>query len=176
MADDGELVILQGPNGVGKSTIMRTLAGIFSNVTGEIELNGKVCYVGHEIVLHDNLTVWENLQNIFRLDVIDSKHTDELGDKINLALAALKLANKKSYYPWQLSQGQRRKLNLAKLLFSSHPVWLLDEPFVHLDSDMQNFFIESLQKHLANDLGIAVVTSHTPILIADQKVVIVKIF
>jgi heme exporter protein A len=161
----GQLIVLQGPNGAGKSTIMRAIAGVFKNTTGQIRLLGEICYVGHEILLHESLSVMDNLMYMFKLAGIkDAKSS------VKQALSQLKLTTKMHYYPWQLSQGQQYKLNLAKLLFVKQPIWLLDEPLVHLDVASQKFFIEILEQHLQS--GIVIITSHMPIAISNARTLI----
>jgi heme exporter protein A len=171
VADSGSLVVVEGPNGAGKSTMLRALSGIVTNITGKIELQAKACYIGHELCLHDNLTVMENLQAMALLECPSHNEVKQLVDTI---LLTMRLMPKKNHYPWQLSKGQKHKLNLAKLLFTPNPIWLLDEPLVHLDLHTQKFLLELLQKHLQNNLAVVVITSHTPIMIPCNKVITLK--
>lgn len=175
-AGAGCLVILQGPNGAGKSTLLRSLAGIVTNVTGKIKLSGAVCYVGHEIVLHENLNVGENLQNILRLEDL-SACSAQINARVTQALLQLGLRHKQRAYPWQLSKGQQHKLNLAKLLFSPNSIWLLDEPLVHLDIAAQALLLGLLREHLQGKClnPVVVISSHTPIALAGVDVLTVKI-
>jgi heme exporter protein A len=155
--DNGNVLLVEGANGSGKSSLLRLLAGLATPASGDIlwqgksilacaaEFNQQLHYVGHDNGLRFDLTVAENLPSA----------TPAL-------LASLQLHKQTHVFARALSAGQKRKIALAKLFLSQKKLWLLDEPLTALDTETQSFFLSGLQQHLQQG-GMAVISTHQPI-------------
>ncbi len=168
----GEILLISGANGVGKSSLMRILCGLLPADTGEVRWRGRaiddrrpayladLCYVGHQDGVKRELTARENLEVARALQSGDGAPETALR---RMGIAAL--AEVPGY---RLSAGQRRRLALARLLVASRRLWLLDEPFTALDRPAARGLIMFLREH-ARDGGVAVLTSHQPIDLPEAK-------
>ena len=135
----GELLYLQGKNGAGKTSLLRMLIGLLPPETGEIRWKGQsinseefrtdLCYLGHLNAIKEELTPLENLLAAARL--ADEALTED--DAID-ALEQVGLAGREDLACKYLSQGQKRRVALARLVKEKRPLWILDEPFVALDA------------------------------------------
>jgi len=165
----GGLLRLRGANGTGKTTLLRTLAGLTRPAEGTIRWNGRevdadyrrqMLFIGHAPALKDELTVLENLS--FALRLSDVAATAAAIERALEQLGIARLANLPARY---LSQGQRRRASLARLPLSMHiPLWLLDEPFAALDVEGIDRLAELCTAHLAGG-GMLVLTSHQDVVI-----------
>jgi heme exporter protein A len=165
----GECLLLQGPNGCGKTSLLRILCGIARPERGEVlwhgepigrlgeEYHAALAYCGHANALKDDLTPLENLLAAASLDGMPAT-----APQAREALAALGIERLERLPVRFLSQGQKRRVALARLALSGRTLWILDEPLTSLDVGAAATLGALLDVHL-EDGGIAVLTSHQPI-------------
>ena len=158
----GTGLLLRGPNGVGKSTLLLTLAGLLPPIAGatafighDPELGPALHHCGHRnavrprLSVHQTLVFWAAINGPTGIDATSAL------DRVGLA----RIADLDAGY---LSAGQQRRLVLARLLVSSRPVWLLDEPTAALDSEGQALLASLLEEHLASG-GLVIAATHDDI-------------
>jgi heme exporter protein A len=170
----GQWLHLEGNNGVGKTSLLRLVCGLSALEEGEITWNNQavskdpqtfranLAYLGHQLALKDDLSPLENLQTDAaivgrQLTASDAKQ----------ALAQMGLRGRENLPVRVLSQGQKRRTALARLLVSSAKLWVLDEPFVALDTMAQNALSEVINAHLAKQ-GMVLLTSHQAVSLGGQ--------
>ncbi|MEL6685118.1 MAG: heme ABC exporter ATP-binding protein CcmA [Pseudomonadota bacterium] len=148
----GQALILRGPNGIGKTTLLRTLAGLQPAVAGEVSFpEDEGAYASHADGIKTALTVKENLK--FWADVHGAALPDAIFETFDLADLRDRLGG-------TLSAGQKRRLGLARLGVIGRKVLFLDEPTVSLDGFSVKLFADWLQNtHLAAG-GVAVIATH----------------
>src|ERR1700694_2927886 len=163
-ASSGEALAVRGPNGSGKTSLLRMIAGLLTITGGSIGLEGgeaevtlseQAHYLGHRDALKPALSVLENLS--FWRDFLGGKTFDATE-----RLAAVELDHAAHLPAAYLSAGQRRRLSIARLLAVRRPVWLLDEPANALDTAGQTMFAGLMEQHLARG-GLIVAATHAPL-------------
>jgi heme exporter protein A len=146
----GRALVLRGPNGIGKTTLLRTLAGIQPALAGRIEGAEDVAYAAHADGVKGTLTVAENLAFWAA-----AYGTFEVGAAIE-AMNLVELADRRAA---NLSAGQKRRLGLARLLVTGRKIWAMDEPTVSLDQASVALFAGVVARHLAGG-GSALIATH----------------
>ncbi|MCV6597175.1 MAG: heme ABC exporter ATP-binding protein CcmA [Mangrovicoccus sp.] len=147
----GAALVLRGPNGIGKTTLLRTVTGLQPPLAGQVDLApDAVAYAGHADGIKAMLTVTENLR--FWAGVFGTKD-------LAPALAAFDLERLTDRFAGTLSAGQKRRLGLARLAVSGRPLWVLDEPTVSLDAESTALFAKAVQRHCAQG-GAALMATH----------------
>ena len=148
---NGQAGILRGPNGVGKTTLLRALAGLQPFDSGKIECSLEdICYSGHADGVKPTLTVQENLE--FWANIFGSPSISEVAEKFMI----IDLLNSKA---GNLSAGQKRRVGLSRLGLTGRQVWLLDEPTISLDETSVKIFENIIKDHISED-GCALIATH----------------
>ncbi|MEM6848637.1 MAG: heme ABC exporter ATP-binding protein CcmA [Pseudomonadota bacterium] len=164
-----EALVVRGPNGTGKSTLLRTLAGLTPARAGSATFGGEtldpshVHFVGHLNALKSAETVTANLTFWARWYETDT------GESVDDALDSVGLLSLAELPAAVLSQGQQRRLALARLFLAPRPVWLLDEPTAGLDAASRERLAKAVAHHRAGG-GIVVAATHEPLGIESPSV------
>ena len=149
----GNALILRGENGIGKTTLLRAIAGLQPTVNGTIKApEESIAFASHADGIKAQLTVRENLQ--FWADVYGNASSD-----VDAAIRAMNLTELIDRPAAQMSAGQKRRLGLGRLLVTARPIWVLDEPTVSLDRASVALFADIVRAHLAGG-GAALIATH----------------
>ncbi|CAI8898946.1 cytochrome c biogenesis heme-transporting ATPase CcmA [Methylocaldum szegediense] len=162
----GQVLQIEGPNGSGKTSLLRILAGLTPPNEGEVLWRGEniarrrstyfseTAYLGHQLGLKADLSVEENLRLSLALNGLSFSRAS-----LEEALQTVGLEGRETTPARALSAGQRQRITLARLILSSAVLWILDEPFTALDSSGVTLVEAMLRSHL-NRGGLAILTSH----------------
>lgn len=151
----GEAVILRGPNGIGKTSLLRAIAGLAPPLRGQITVPyDEIAYAAHADGVKAQMTAAENLR--FWAKAFDHPAP---ADSVEAALNAFDLSGLATRAAHEISAGQRRRLGLARLLVTGRKLWLMDEPTVSLDASSVAGFARVIAKHLAQG-GAALIATH----------------
>ncbi|MCB1693972.1 MAG: cytochrome c biogenesis heme-transporting ATPase CcmA [Pseudomonadales bacterium] len=154
--EPGEVLRVLGPNGAGKTTLLRILAGLYQEFEGEVswDLQEYPLYLGHRPGVKDLLSPLENLRYFAAL------FEPVAGDDVLVdALAQVGLAGLEDAATGTLSEGQRKRVSLARLVFVQSPAWILDEPFSAIDVAGVRLIEGMMAQHIEGG-GLVVLTSH----------------
>ena len=162
----GQAMQIEGENGSGKTSLLRMVCGLAPTASGEVRWGGQaisevrhafsrdLLYLGHSLGLKDELSAVENL----RVASVLAGHS--VGHEQALQALQSQGLGSRSHLPLRvLSQGQKRRVALARLQLSKARLWVLDEPFVALDTLAVLALQQVLRQHLAQD-GLLLFTSH----------------
>ena len=165
----GELLILEGSNGSGKTSLMRAIVGMLELEAGAIEwdgvpvhknrqrFHGSLVWMAHRVGFKADLTLLENLRFEAALRPSSDKDLDEILQRLGIErLTRLPLRS--------LSAGQQRRVSLARMLLSNAPLWLMDEPFTNLDRTGRELVIELVEEHVQAG-GMCVIAAHQDVVI-----------
>jgi heme exporter protein A len=162
----GQLLHVQGRNGSGKTTLLRTLCGLLPITSGQINWCGQsltdladdyyrdLLYIGHLNAIKDDLTGLENLQIAMRL-----AEQQPSTAQLQHALTQIGLTHYHDVPCRFLSQGQKKRVALARLALTTAPLWILDEPFTALDYEAVDYVRWQLANHLQTG-GLVILTTH----------------
>ena len=160
----GEALLVQGPNGSGKTSLLRALAGLLDIEQGDLHwrgipilderqaYHGDMAWFAHRTGCKGDLTLIENLRFEAGLRPTDMGNLDAVLERLSIArIRDLPFRS--------LSAGQQRRVGLARMLLSRATLWLMDEPFTNLDTDGQSLVVELITDHLEGG-GACIFASH----------------
>lgn len=163
--NDGDIGIIMGPNGCGKTTLIRSICGIQGLDEGQVLLDkidikhhdnnymDKIIYIGHKNSLNNDFSVYENLEYLSAFD------SSSKINKINEAMKYFDIYKYRNYMVSEISEGNKKKVSLARLLISQKKVWILDEPLSYLDDTAVNIFTNLVLNHQKKG-GITIASTH----------------
>ncbi|GGD42740.1 heme ABC exporter ATP-binding protein CcmA [Croceicoccus pelagius] len=157
----GEVLHLAGANGIGKSSLMRILAGLMRPFSGEVEREGAMALLDERPALDTHLPLGRALDFWREVDATPAERLDTV-------LAAVGLQDLLDVPVRYLSTGQRKRAALARTIAQGSPIWLLDEPLNGLDTASVAVVEKLVAQHCA-DGGVCVLASHQPVAVPGLK-------
>src|ERR1700741_1293705 len=174
----GHVLVLEGPNGSGKTSALRIVAGLLAPAEGSISIRiagtgsadrdqrGRFCaWLGHQDGVKAQLTAGENTR--FFAALYGGRA------KVDAALDRVGVARLRDVPAQYLSAGQKRRVALARLIVLDRPLWLLDEPFAALDASGRSLVAELIQQHCAGG-GMAIIATHEPLGIDAARILLAR--
>lgn len=155
----GEALWLRGPNGAGKSSLIRVAAGLLRAAAGTVERFGRVALIDEAAALDAELPLRRALDFWARVDTVD-------GHTVDRAMEAMALHPLAEVPVSMLSTGQRKRAAMVRVIASSAPIWLLDEPANGMDDAAQARLVAAVATHRANG-GAVLLASHFTLGIPD---------
>ncbi|MDO4429713.1 MAG: cytochrome c biogenesis heme-transporting ATPase CcmA [Lonepinella koalarum] len=162
----GDFVQIEGHNGIGKTSLLRIMAGLAQPVVGKVRWNNQpisscreeyyanLLYLGHQAGVKPELTAWENLA--FYQKIGRCKQGEEILWQV---LDIVGLLGREDISASQLSAGQQKRIALARLWLSEAPLWILDEPFTAIDKQGVPVLAALFEQH-SQQGGMVILTSH----------------
>ncbi len=160
----GELLLLKGRNGSGKTSFLRAIAGLLELESGSVVWNevavtkepqvfqNSLVWMAHQVGFKGDLTLLENLRFEASLRPQSSQDLEDVLKRLGL--------NRLKRLPMRsLSAGQRRRVALARMLLSDAQLWIMDEPVANLDSEGRALVVDLIREHLAAD-GMVIMAAH----------------
>jgi heme exporter protein A len=173
--EPGQILLVEGENGSGKTSLLRILTGLSLPETGDVLYRGmpigevgadyyeQVNYIGHHDGIKRDLTCLENLRLVQAMGKPLPIDLDDALDKVNLYRFG-------ENFVATLSAGQKRRLAMARLVVTEAQLWIMDEPFTSLDKASMAMFLRMFEQHLDSG-GVIVMTSHHDIEMPDSDVI-----
>ena len=165
--NQGELLVIEGPNGSGKTSLLRAVAGLLEFESGVVNWDGvtirdnhqsfraDLVWLSHRVGFKGDLNILENLKFESGLRASDQRRLGEVLERLSLSrLVELPFRS--------LSAGQQRRVALARMLLASARLWIMDEPFTNLDKAGQALVAELIGEHIRAG-GSCMVASHQPL-------------
>lgn len=171
----GQIMQVRGENGSGKTSLLRTLCGFLAPDEGDILWRGEstrelaedycaeMLYLGHLNAIKDELSALENLRISAGLSGVELDEKEAVAALRRMGLKGRELLPTKV-----LSQGQRRRVALARMLVTDAKLWILDEPLTALDVGAVALIEALLAEHLARE-GMVIFTTHQPLQVAGME-------
>lgn len=157
----GQALVLRGPNGIGKTTLLRAVAGLQPVLRGRVDVDREaLAYISHADGIKATLSVAENLR--FWAQAFGEKGISAALEQYDLTALADRPAG-------LLSAGQKRRLGLARLSVTGRTLWILDEPTVSLDVNAVAMFADVVRAHLTGG-GAALIATHIALGLPEAKV------
>ena len=160
----GELLLLEGRNGSGKTSLLRAIAGLIELESGQIAWGGMpvleqrqefhlaIAWMAHRVGFKADLTLLENLR-------FESALRPKSDDRLETVLERLGIWRLRRLPMRALSAGQQRRVALARLVLSGSMLWMMDEPVTNLDREGRTLVMEFVSEHLAGG-GMAIIAAH----------------
>ena len=182
--DDNELIVIQGSSGIGKSTLLKMIAGLESIDEGKILIDGidvkdlppqkrGVAMIFQTNALFRNLSVYDNIA--YGLSLLFTN--EKIKEKVNNTMRLLNIEELKDRKPHQLSTGQQKRVSLGRAVVRDAQIYLMDEPLANLDRKLKDEMIELIKKVHHQMQAITIYVTHDEVearKLADRIIVLEK--